>query len=168
MPAPACYLRRAPLGLARAVSLLLPLSPSGLRLACFVLNCILVFLVLFYVNSLKFLFTFLVNMWMGFARRRADQGPPSAVALEIFSAGFLAVSCIFMLLYGHAPHRPDALELNALEVFDTKVSIGAGAINGFTAIASLVIAWLAPIHWSGSSGVIYPILFARALRSITG
>jgi hypothetical protein len=32
-----------------------------------VLNCILLFLVLFYAYPLKFLFTLLVNMWMGSA-----------------------------------------------------------------------------------------------------
>lgn len=122
-----------------------------------ILNCILLFLVLFYVYPLKFLFTFLVNMWMGFATVQIkDRQVP--LLMEIFSAGFLAVSCIFMLLYGHALHKRDALELNALEVFDTKVSIGAAAINAFTAIASLAIAWIAPIQSSGFSGIIYPIL----------
>jgi len=123
-----------------------------------VLNCILLFLVLFYVYPLKFLFTFLVNAWMGFAGVVQIKDRQVQPLMEIFSAGFLAVSCIFMLLYGHALHRRAALELNALEVFDTKVSIGAGAINAVTAMASLVIAWLAPIQWSGLSGIIYPIL----------
>ena len=63
-----------------------------------------------------------------------------------------------MLLYGHALRRRDALELDAREVFDTKVSIGAGAIYAFTAITSLVIAWFTPVQWSGFSGIIYPIL----------
>ena len=78
--------------------------------------------------------------------------------MEIFSAGFLAVSCIFMLLYGHALHKRDALELNTLEVFDTKVSIGAATINAFTGFASLAIAWIAPVQSGGISGMIYPIL----------
>jgi uncharacterized membrane protein len=123
-----------------------------------VLNCILLFLVLFYVYPLKFLFTFLVNVWMGFAGTVQIKDRQVPLLMEIFSAGFLAVSCIFMFLYGHALQKRDALELNALEVFDTKVSIGAAAINALTAIVSLVIAWLAPIEWSGVSGVIYPIL----------
>jgi uncharacterized membrane protein len=123
-----------------------------------VLNCTLLFLVLFYVYPLKFLFTFLVNMWIGFAATVQIKERQVPLLMEIFSGGFLAVSCIFMLLYGHALHKRDALELNALEVFDTKVSIGAAAINAFTAIASLAIAWIAPIQSSGFSGLIYPIL----------
>jgi hypothetical protein len=43
-------------------------------------------------------------------------------------------------------------------VFDTKVSIGAAAINAFAAFASLAIAWIAPVQASGFSGIIYPIL----------
>ena len=123
-----------------------------------VLNCILLFLVLFYVYPLKFLFTFLVNMWMGFAATVQIKNGQVPLLMGIFSGGFLAVSCIFMLLYGHALHKRDALELNALEVFDTKVSIGGAAINAFTAIASLAIAWIAPPQSSGYSGIIYPIL----------
>jgi hypothetical protein len=65
-----------------------------------------------------------------------------------------------MLLYGQALHKRDALELNSLEVFDTKVSIGAAAINAFTAIASLAIVWIVPSHSSGFSGLIYPILLS--------
>ena len=122
------------------------------------LNCILLFLVLFYVYPLKFLFTLLVNMWMGFASTMKIEDRQVPLLMEIFSGGFLAVACIFMLLYGHALLRREPLELNALEVFDTIVSIGGAAINACTAIVSLAIAALAPARWSGFSGMIYPIL----------
>ena len=122
------------------------------------LNCVLLFLVLFYVYPLKFLFTLLMNLWMGFRPTMQIENGQMPLLMEIFSGGFFAVSCIFMLLYGHALRRRDALELNALEVFDTKVSIGAAMINASTAIASLAIALLAPLQWSGLSGIIYPIL----------
>lgn len=124
------------------------------------LNCVLLFLVLFYVYPLKFLFTLLVNLWMGFRPKMQIENRQMPLLMEIFSGGFLAVSCIFMLLYGHVLRRRDALELNALEVFDTKVSIGGAMINASAAIASLAIALLAPVQWSGLSGIIYPILLA--------
>jgi len=124
----------------------------------FVLNCILLFLVLFYVYPLKFLFSFLINTWIGAPVTVQITARQVPLLMEIFSAGFLAVACLFMLLYAHALRRRDVLELSALEVFDTKVSIGAAAINAFTAIASIAIAWTAPIRSSGFSGVIYPIL----------
>ena len=80
------------------------------------------------------------------------------VLMKVFSGGFLAVACVFLLLYSHALRKREALELNALEVFDTKISIGAAAINAFTAVLSLAIAWLMPIRWVGFSGIIYVML----------
>ena len=51
--------------------------------ASLVLNCILLFLVLFYVYPLKFLFTFLVNMWMGFAPNVQIEPQPSTRLLPL-------------------------------------------------------------------------------------
>jgi hypothetical protein len=131
------------------------------------LNCVLLFLVLFYVYPLKFLFTFLLNGWMGFGTRvhlpngawenviEARQLPQ---LMAIFSGGFLAVACVFMLLYTHALRKRAELDLSAIEVFDTEVSIGAAGINAFTALVSLGIAFLAPIDLTGLSGMIYPML----------
>jgi hypothetical protein len=132
-----------------------------------VLNCVLLFLVLFYVYPLKFLFTFLLNGWMGFGSRvqlpngswenviEAHQLPQ---LMSIFSGGFLAVACIFILLFTHALRKHAELDLNALEVYDTKVSIGAAAINAFTALISLAIAFFGSVGTSGFAGLIYPIL----------
>jgi uncharacterized membrane protein len=122
------------------------------------LNCTLLFLVLFYVYPLKFLFTYLINGWLGFAASVHITGGQLPVLMKVFSGGFLAVACVFLLLYSHALRKREALELNALEVFDTKISIGAAAINAFTAIVSLAIAWLTPIRWVGFSGIIYVML----------
>jgi uncharacterized membrane protein len=132
-----------------------------------ILNCILLFMVLFYVYPLKFLFTLLVNQWMGLGTRvRLPNGVWENVIelrqlpqlMAIFSGGYLAVSCIFILLFAHALRRRDALELDAFEVFATKVSIGASGINAFTAVVSLLIAFLAPLRFASFSGLIYPIL----------
>jgi len=56
------------------------------------LNCTLLFLVLFYVYPLKFLFTFLINGWLGFAASVQIKGGQLPVLMEIFSGGFLAVA----------------------------------------------------------------------------
>lgn len=122
------------------------------------LNCTLLFLVLFYVYPLKFLFTYLINDWLGFASGVHINGAQLPVLMEVYSGGYLAVACIFLLLYGHALRKREALELNALEVFDTKTSIGAAAINAFIAIVSLAIAWLTPIRLVGLSGLVYILL----------
>ena len=116
-----------------------------------VLNCILLFVVLFYVYPLKFLWTFLMSAWLGHGaipRVSLPNGASEAMLephqlsqlMAIFSGGYLAVSCIFLLLFAHALRRHNQLELDTREIHLTKVSIGAAAIQGFTATASLIIA----------------------------
>ena len=53
--------------------------------------------------------------------------------MAIFSAGYLALACILMLLFGHALRKRAQLDLDAREIFLTQVSIGAAAIQAFTA-----------------------------------
>ena len=137
-----------------------------------VLNCVLLFMVLFYVYPLKFLFTYLISGWLGFGTR--VQLPNGAwenmiemrqlpQLMAIFSGGFLAVSCIFILLFWHALRKREGLDLNTLEVFATKVSIGAATLNGCVALVSLIIAWLAPVRLAGLAGLIYPALLSPGL-----
>ena len=134
-----------------------------------ILNWVLLFLVLFYVYPLKFLFTFLINGWLGFGTRvQLPNGHWENVIetrqipqlMGTFSGGYLAVACIFILLYWSALRRREALELNAMEIFATRVSIGAAALNAGVALTSLAIVWLAPVQYVGLSGMIYPILLA--------
>lgn len=132
-----------------------------------VLNCILLFLVLFYVYPLKFLFTFLVNGWLGFGTQVQLPGGAFENMIEIgqlpklmaiFSGGYLAVCFVFVLLYRHALRRADALELNAVERFATRISIGAAMLNAGVGLISLIIVAAVPAQFSGLAGMIYPIL----------
>jgi uncharacterized membrane protein len=144
------------------------------------LNCVLLFLVLFYVYPLKFLFTFLVNGWMHFPVKEAMiEGEQLPQLMAIFSAGYLAVACIFVLLFWHALRKRDVLELDEGEVFATRTSIGASMVNGVVALVSLCIALFGPVHMAWLAGVIYPILLGpgfsmyyslmgRKRRQITG
>lgn len=123
------------------------------------LNCVLLFLVLFYVYPLKFLFSFLVNIWMGFPmKEHMIEGNQFPQLMAIFSGGYLAVSCIFILLFWHALRKRELLELNVLEIFATRVSIGASALNGSVALISVCIALFGPVQYAGLSGMIYPLL----------
>ena len=131
------------------------------------LNCILLFLVLFYVYPLKFLFTYLINAWAGFGTRvqlpnghweNAIEVHQLPQLMAIFSGGYLAVSCIFVLLFCHALRKRAQLELDAQEVFATKVSIGASSINATVALISVGIAVVAPARLAGLAGLIYPAL----------
>jgi hypothetical protein len=78
--------------------------------------------------------------------------------MAIFSGGYLAVSCIFLLLFCHALRKRHELELNARELHLTKVSIGAVIIQAFAASVSLAMVVLGGERFGGMAGLIYPVL----------
>src|SRR4051794_6908311 len=75
-----------------------------------VLNAMLLFVVLFYVYPLKFLFGFIVRGSMGGGAVENMIEPHQIPQLmTVYSAGYLAVACIFMLLFGHALRKRQEL-----------------------------------------------------------
>jgi hypothetical protein len=133
----------------------------------FLLNAVLLFVVLFYVYPLKFLFSLLVNQWMGIPQTVRMPGGAVENIIEphqmpqlmaIFNAGYLAVAVIFMLLFRHALRQRHALELTPVEVFATKVSAGAAALQASVAAISLGMIAFGGEHLGSTSGVVYPIL----------
>jgi uncharacterized membrane protein len=130
-----------------------------------VLNCVLLFIVLFYVYPLKFLWTFLIASWTGHgipqvhlangAVERMIEPHQMPQLMAIFSGGYLAVACTFMLLFTHALRKREQLGLDAGETLATKVSIGAAALQAFTAGVSLLIVVMGG---AGMAGLIYPLL----------
>ena len=123
------------------------------------LNCVLLFLVLFYVYPLKFLFTLLVSGWMHFPmKERMIEGDQLPQLMAIFSGGYLAVACIFIALFGHALRKREALDLNDLEIHATRTSIGAAMVQAFVSLVSVCIALFGPVRMAGLAGMIYPIL----------
>jgi hypothetical protein len=132
------------------------------------LNWMLLFVVLFYVYPLKFLWTFLVTGWTtpGYPRVHLPNGAVENMIephqlpqlMAIFSGGYLAVACIFMLLFGHALRQRAQLDLDGREIFLTKVSIGSAAIQAITAAVSLGIVIFAGERRAAWAGLIYPVL----------
>ncbi len=114
----------------------------------FLLNAALLFVVAFYVYPLKFLCTLLVDGLTGYvqydqqghaiqAMRRQDWRP----LMMIYSAGFVGLYIIFALLYRHAYQLRQYLELNAMEVYETRgviqenlLMIGIGSLGLLLAI----------------------------------
>ncbi|MCU1234473.1 MAG: hypothetical protein JWP63_2440, partial [Candidatus Solibacter sp.] len=127
-----------------------------------ILNCCLLFVVLFYVYPLKFLFTVLVREWTGagIIVQLANGTTEKMVEphqihnlMAIFSAGYLAVSFVFLLLFLRALNRRIPLDLDPIEVFETRVSIGASLINMGVGTASVAVA----LTGRGDlAGIIYP------------
>jgi uncharacterized membrane protein len=125
---------------------------------------LLLFVVLFYVYPLKFLWTLTVNAFLGhtdvqLAGGRAEPMiEPSQIpmAFAIFGIGFAAAFFIFVLLYLHAYRKRRDLDLNEIELHDTREKIQEHSINVFVGLLSAVIAlrsgagfnlWLIIPYW---------------------
>jgi hypothetical protein len=115
-------------------------------------------MILFYVYPLKFLWTLLFNQMTGAAVEPMIEPHQVPALMEIFSAGFLAVSIIFLLLFTRALRMRTELDLNSLEILETRSSIGVNVINAGTALVSLAIAFFGGPKYGGWAGMIYPIL----------
>ncbi|HUS19181.1 MAG TPA: TMEM175 family protein [Terriglobales bacterium] len=128
-----------------------------------ILNCALLFVVLFYVYPLKFLFTFLVGSFTG--GRLLPHGPVNAPMLQaqhevttlmvIYGLGFAAVFLILLLMYRHAYHLRHELELDPLEIHMTKYEmINHAAMVGFGVISAFM-ALVLPPRFVGIAGMFY-------------
>ena len=133
-----------------------------------ILNAVLLFLVLFYVYPLKFVFTFLISMFTGHKGEvRLPNGTTIAMVenadqvanlMVIFSIGYFAVFGLFVLLYWHAYRRREKLELNELEVFDTRTDIREGALNVVIATVSIVLGLARYGSLSGMTYMLCPLV----------
>jgi hypothetical protein len=129
------------------------------------LNGVWLFVVLFYVYPLKFLFTFLVNRFTGGHGEvrlpngnvvsMIDNDSQMGSLMLIFGVGYLAIFAVFVLLYLYAYSRREQLELNQLEVFDTKSGIQESILNCGIALLSISLVWFGGYKFSGLAGMVY-------------
>ena len=129
------------------------------------LNAILLFVVLFYVYPLKFVFTLLVNLFSGgqgeFTQPNGTVGHmvesngQLANVMLIFGAGYVAVFGVFALLYWYAYRRRHDLDLNELEVFDTRVDVSEGVVNVVIGSISILIAAIGGARFGSYGGFVY-------------
>lgn len=98
------------------------------------LNGVFLFVVLFFTFPLKFIMGTLADRLMGGSKTiRLPNGTVERVIrpehfpllMTIYGLGFTAVSLIFLLLYGHAYRKREDLDLNELEIFDTRRTVEA-------------------------------------------
>ncbi len=112
-----------------------------------VLNFALLFVVLVYVYPLKFLFT---GLFHASAQTLAPGQYPQL--LVIYSAGYIALNVIFILMYRHALTFRRELELSAAEVYEMTTEIGIFFISCVVGAAVPAIAFLMPapvVVWTG-------------------
>lgn len=141
----------------------------------FVLNAILLFVVLFYVYPLKFLFSYLVNVFMGGhgevrlangnVQAMVEQGELAQLMI-VFGIGYVAIFAVFILLHWHALSRRVQLELNELETFDTRNSIQEAALNCSIGLLSIAVAIFGGPRFSNLAGPVYMLL--AVVMSVNG
>ena len=113
------------------------------------LNCVLLFVVLFYVYPLKFLTISIVGGLLG------QEGPKISNAdwpllMLLYSSGVLVIFTVFVLLHWHAWRQRDVLDLDALERLQLRFGARSHALSAGLAVVSLVLLAL-PVAtlWSG-------------------
>ena len=121
------------------------------------LNCVLLFLVLFFVYPLKFVVAHLVPTlgtdWRpGFPNMSASDG---RLLMWVYSAGFVGMMLIFVLLYWNTYRRRERLNLTPLQVFDAWAGIRTHAISAGVGTLSIVLAFVVPINFLWVAGMIY-------------
>ena len=113
-----------------------------------VINTVLLFLVLYYVYPMKFMFSLVTGSIRGGA------GDARKLFL-IYGLGFAGIFALLLLLYLHAHHRRDELELNEYEVHDTKTQmwmytayVAIGLLSTLIAVTARSRQWLSFAGWT--------------------
>lgn len=108
------------------------------------LNTALLFLVLFYIYPMKFMFSMVTGEIRGATNGRS--------LMLIYSAGFIGIFLLFLLMYGHAYRKRAELELNEVEAYDTVTSMWMYGSYVVIGLLSCVLAWMSTggnVAWAG-------------------
>jgi uncharacterized membrane protein len=120
------------------------------------LNCVLLFIVLFFVYPLKFVFSNVVKLFTGQAFAFRDMSAlDNRLLLSVYSAGFVGIMLIFVMLYLNVYRRRAALQLTGEEIFDARTGARTHAISMCVGLVSLVLAWVLPLNWFWVAGPVY-------------
>lgn len=120
------------------------------------LNCVLLFLVLFFVYPLKFVFARVVPLLLGQRMAFRDMSPADArLLLWVYSAGFAAMMFVFVLLYWNVHRKRGALGLTPPQAFEARAGMRSHLVSVSVGLASIVLALAVPINWIWTAGAIY-------------
>ncbi len=127
------------------------------------LNAILLFVVLFYVYPLKFLFGWLfaggdATVIVNGVRQPVIENGDVPQLLLIYGLGFAAVFLVFGLLYLNAYRQRGALDLNPIEILETRQSILANVILVGIGLLSAAIAVIGGPGHTALAGWIYLLI----------
>ena len=122
------------------------------------LNCVLLFIVLFFVYPLKFVFANVVKLFSGdhsafFDMSAAD----NRLLLSVYSVGFVGIMLVFVLLYNNVYRKRERLGLTAEEAFDAHAGARTHGISVCVGLVSIVLAWTLPLDWFWVAGPVYAL-----------
>jgi uncharacterized membrane protein len=133
-------------------------------LVTIVLNCILIFLVLFYVYPLKFLFTLMFS-----SQIYGDNHSPLIMKIAdtpklmmIYGMGYILIYLLFTFMYMHALRKKSFLQLTNAEIFDTKTKLYKNFVLMAIGLLSIFVSFTTREEDSGIGGMVY-ILIGPAL-----
>ena len=122
------------------------------------LNCVLLFLVLFFVYPLKFVFSTVIPGLMGMRGQRLPMTEADArMMMWVYSAGFVAMMAVFVLLYWNQYRRREALGLSAAQVFEAAAGARTHVLSMIVGMVSIVMSLTVPIGLIWTAGVIYSL-----------
>jgi Endosomal/lysosomal potassium channel TMEM175 len=126
------------------------------------LNCLLLFVVLFFVYPLKFVFGNIIPVWTGIGVREhaGFEGMTAAdgrFLMVAYSAGVIAVFGVFTLFYWNARRQKGRLGLTELDLFDAASGMRAHGFSVGLGVASVLLAITLPIERLWISGMIYAL-----------
>ena len=121
------------------------------------LNCMLLFLVLFFVYPLKFVFSRVIPALMGQAPEFSMTETDGRMMMWIYSAGFVAMMAVFVLLYWNQYRHRQALGLSEEQAFVARVGARTHVLSVLVGLTSIVMALTVPIQWIWTAGVIYAL-----------
>jgi len=139
-----------------------------------VLNFIFIFLMLLYVYPLKFLFNILgTGIFLNIREFFGDKSEAFLLKKEEFNStmnlseselgsllvsyalGLILIYLVFFFFYKNALKYKEELELNAIELYETKVKLYSYPVMMIVPLTSLLIVLLAPESLGGYAGTIY-------------
>ena len=121
------------------------------------LTCVLLFVVLLYVYPLKFLFNLFINGMILGGKRGQLTAAEGRMLFVIYGLGFAAIYVAFAALYLHAWRRRAELELNEVELLDTRWEIYGMLCHASVGVGSAVVALI--VNQVDLAGFVYFSLF---------
>jgi uncharacterized membrane protein len=133
------------------------------------LTGVLLFVILFFIYPLKFVIGTIVERLMYHAGWVAHAEPINGPGFDLMylalALGWVAVLVVFALMHRHAYRMREALQLTAIEVFDTQARVLRFAVSAVPGILAAAMALSLVLFPGRDEFVVYPFIAIIAVFS---